>query len=109
MHTYPILFAASILAVAGQVLFKLGSNPSGWRIIQSPTIWGGLACYLLGTALWIYALSGVRLGVAYAFTSLTFVGVYAACFFILKETVTPVKIVGLLLILSGFLVLAKWG
>jgi len=108
--TYLILCGSSFLAVAGQLLLKLGAVPGPWtRLLASPPLWAGLFCYACSTALWVHALTKVRLGVAYAFTSLTFVGVYAASFLILKEPVTIPKLLALLLIVSGFLTLAKWG
>ena len=109
-NTYLFLFASSFLAVAGQLLFKLGAVPGHWtKLIFSPSLWAGLFCYGCSTVLWVYSLTKVRLGVAYAFTSLTFVGVYVATFFILKESVTVPKLIALGLIVAGFLILAKWG
>ena len=108
--TYLVLCGSSFLAVAGQLLLKLGAIPGHWtKLLVSPALWAGLFCYGCSTALWIYSLSRVRLGMAYAFTSLTFVGVYLASFLILREPVTMPKLVALALIVSGFLMLAKWG
>lgn len=107
---YLILFASSALAVVGQLCFKFSASAGALaKMVWSPWLWAGLAGYFSSTVLWLYALTRVPLGVAYAFTSLTFVGVYAASFFILKETVTLPKIIALFLIVSGFLILTKWG
>ena len=109
-NSYLFLFTSSCLAVAGQLLFKLGAVPGHWtKLLYSPSLWAGLFCYGCSTALWIYSLTKVQLGVAYAFTSLTFVGVYVASFLILKEPVTAPKLLALGLIVSGFLILTKWG
>ena len=108
--TYLFLFASSFLAVAGQLLFKLGAVPGHWtKLLLSPPLWAGLVCYGCSTALWVYSLTKVQLGTAYAFTTLTFVGVYAMSFLVLKESVTVPKLLALLLIVAGFLILAKWG
>lgn len=109
-HTYLLLLGSSLLAIAGQLFFKLGANAGHWmKIIQSPSLWVGLLCYGSSTVLWVYSLSKVRLGAAYAFTAVTFVGVYIASFVILREAVTVPKVLALLLIVSGFLMLTKWG
>lgn len=109
-HVYLILFASSLLAVFGQLCLKLGSGHGAlMKILWSPWLWGGLVSYFCSMVLWVYALTKVRLGIAYAFTSLTFVGVYVASFFILKESVTLPKLLALALIVTGFLILTKWG
>lgn len=108
-NVYLLLFLSSCLAIAGQILFKIGSGLGDWvRVIFSPQLIGGMVCYFISMVLWIYSLQKVPLGVAYAFTTLTFVGVYAASFVILKEPPTIPKLIGLFLIVSGFVVLVKW-
>ncbi|MCD8351562.1 MAG: hypothetical protein LUC93_13220 [Planctomycetaceae bacterium] len=108
--SYLVLLTSSCLAVMGQLFFKFAvGGGSIAAAITSGWLWSGLASYFCSTMLWLYALSKVQLGVAYAFTSLTFIGVYAASFFILKEPVTLPKIIAIALILTGFLLLAKWG
>lgn len=107
MTPYLTLLTSSCLAIAGQLLLKFGANVGGWAILYSRPFLGGLACYFLSMVLWIYSLTKVHLGVAYAFTSLTFVGVYIASFVILKEPVTTPKILALALIVTGFLILAN--
>lgn len=93
--------------MAGQLLLKFGANAGGWNVLYARPFWCGLVCYFFSMALWVYGLTKVPLGIAYAFTSLTFVGVYIASFVILKEPVTASKILGLILVVAGFLVLAN--
>lgn len=110
MNVYLALFLASLLAVAGQLCIKTGAGGGSLsKILWSPWLWAGLAGYFVSMLLWVYALTKAPLGVVYAFTSLTFVGVYVASFFILKEPVTAPKILALALIVSGFIILTKWG
>lgn len=106
---YYLLFLSSAMAAAGQLLFKLGASRGGWEIIKSPVLWAGGACYFISTVLWIYALSKVDLSVVYPFTALTFVMVFILCFLVLHEAATPMKLLGLCLILGGFLVMFKSG
>ncbi len=57
--------------------------------------------------LWVYALSKVELGQAYPFTALTFVLVFILSFLVLGEAVSRLEVLGLLLTISGFLVMFK--
>ncbi len=91
----------------GQILLKLGANRGGWDIVKAPQFWCGGFCYFLGAALWVYALSRVELGQAYPFTALTFVLVFILSALVLGETVSRLELLGLLLIISGFLVMFK--
>lgn len=110
MSPYITLALSSLLAVFGQLGIKTGAqNGTLVKAAGSPWLWAGLAGYGFSTLLWVYALTKVPLGAAYAFTALTFVGVYAASFFILKEPATLPKLLGLALVIGGFLVLTKWG
>lgn len=110
MHVYFTLSLASLLAIAGQLCIKAGADTGSLtKAVWSPWVWAGLAGYAFSMVLWVYSLTKVPLSVAYAFTTMTFVGVYAASFFILKEPVTAPKLTGLALIVSGFVVLIKWG
>ena len=107
---YYLLFLSSATAAAGQLLFKQGaSGRAGLEIIKSPVLWAGGACYFISTVLWIYALSKVDLSIVYPFTALTFVMVFILCFLILGEPATPMKLLGIFLILGGFLVMFKAG
>jgi drug/metabolite transporter (DMT)-like permease len=85
---YWVLIAASCLAAAGQLLFKLGADTrESVGEMLNVQIFGGLLCYGLGTLGWIFALSKLPLTVVYPFTALTFVLVYAAAVFLLGEHV----------------------
>lgn len=110
MNVYLSLFLASLLAVIGQLCLKMSAGEGVLaKVFWSPWLWGGLVGYFLSMVLWVYGLTKAPLGTAYAFTSLTFVGVYTMSFFVLKEPVTAPKIVALVLIVSGFVILTKWG
>jgi undecaprenyl phosphate-alpha-L-ara4N flippase subunit ArnE len=62
---------------------------------------GGLGFYILGSALWIFAMARAPLSLVYPFTALTFVLVILASVFLLGERLTSTMIIGSGLILSG--------
>ena len=108
--TYATLLASCALAIFGQLSIKWGAGAGSLaKIVWSPWLWSGLVAYAISMMLWVWALTQVRLGVAYAFTCVTFVGVYIASFVILKEPFNWIKVAALALIVCGFLMLAKWG
>ncbi|UQZ88258.1 hypothetical protein C4J81_03140 [Deltaproteobacteria bacterium Smac51] len=106
---YYFLTLSSATAAVGQILLKLGASRGGWEILKAPQFWGGGFCYFISFVLWVYALSKVELGMAYPFTALTFVMVFLLSFLVLGESVSRMELLGIMLILSGFLVMFKAG
>ena len=102
-----VLLAGTVLAATGQLLFKIGA--SGREAISSffnAWLFSGLVAYALGTLLWIYALSKVRLTVVYPFTALTFVLVYLFGVLILHEPTTGKALAGVALVLGGLFLIS---
>jgi drug/metabolite transporter (DMT)-like permease len=102
-----ILFAGALCAALGQVLFKVGAT--GREALASFfNLWvmAGLLAYALGTLLWIYALSKVRLTVVYPFTALTFVLVYLSGVLILDEPTSSKSLVGVGFVLGGLFLIS---
>jgi len=103
---YLILLLSSLLAVAGQILFKLGAqNATHLGMFINPRLFFGLCAYGSSTLLWIFALSKLPLNIAYAFTALTFLLVYTLSAFYLHEAISLQGWLGLAAILVGFLLL----
>jgi len=101
-----ILLSATVMAAAGQVLFKLGAT--GRQSLQdmlNPTVAAGLAAYGVGTVAWIYALSRLPLRVVYPYTALTFVLVYLAAVILLDERLDIRGAAGVACVLVGLYLL----
>jgi drug/metabolite transporter (DMT)-like permease len=102
-----VLLAGTLLAATGQLLFKIGA--SGREAVSSfvnSWLLAGLLSYALGTLLWIYALSKVRLTVVYPFTALTFVLVYLFGVLILHEPTSGKALAGVALVLGGLFLIS---
>lgn len=119
-------FAALLLALfcvcltaAAQVLMKLGmSSPamqhamSGgmrsvyWLALTSPAIWGGMICFGASAGLWLLVLGRLEVSLAYPLVSLGVVLTTLAGIFILGESVSFYKVLGVSLIVTGVLALA---
>jgi drug/metabolite transporter (DMT)-like permease len=107
---YIAIAAASILAAAGQILLALGAKGNQeFSQYLNLRLGAGLLLYATGTLAWIFALSRLPLNLAYAFTALTFIMVYAGSAVILREQLRPWPLVGVALIATGFLLIAIFG
>jgi len=115
-----ILFSISI-AVAGQILLKIGVNRIGivnfsdlealkqlfFGVIKSPLVISGLFLYVISAAIWLVVLSAVDLSFAYPFIGLTYVMVLILSRFILKEDVNLIRWAGALIITIGVIVISR--
>lgn len=115
-----ILFSISI-AVAGQILLKIGINRIGivdfsglealkqlfFGVIKSPLVISGLFLYVISAAIWLVVLSAVDLSFAYPFIGLTYVMVLILSRFILKEDVNLIRWAGALIITIGVIVISR--
>jgi drug/metabolite transporter (DMT)-like permease len=73
----------------------------------SPLIWTGLIIYVLSVSLWLWVLSKVDLSVAYPFVGISFLVTMVFGALLLNENVTPMRIIGTLLIAGGCVLVAK--
>lgn len=108
-----VLFCVSLISL-GQVLFKyvgLLSAQSANGLSVRTLLFGGIALSIYGfaTLIWIYLLRSVPLSKAYPFMALSFVLVPFAAYLFYGETVTPAYYLGLLFIMSGIVVIARFG
>lgn len=108
--SFAFLFIGTLCAAAGQIMLKIGADGRA-SLLDFVNRWIalGLILFVLGSVFWIFALSKVKMIVAYPFTALTFVFVYAGSYFILKEDVTSWGIAGLLFVLFGLLLIVLGG
>ena len=112
------LFCVCLTATA-QVLLKMGmSTPAMqqamtqgmssifWLALTSPLIWGGMFCFGASAGLWLLVLGKLEVSMAYPLISLGVVLTTLAGIFILGESVSMYKILGVALVIAGVLVLA---
>ena len=81
-----VLFASAVCAATGNILLKMGvNNKERLADFINIPILGGLTVYCVGIALWLLGLSQNNLTIAYPFTALNFVLIYAMSFLVLGE------------------------
>jgi multidrug transporter EmrE-like cation transporter len=118
LGVFGIVFASVTLSALGQTAFKLGVSRTeisdaatfivkAMSFVFSPFVLLGLTLYAVGTVLWLFALRQLDLSVAYPFVAMSFVMVALSSVVFLGETLDPMRIVGLSLIILGILVIAR--
>lgn len=114
-----VLFGV-LLNAAAQLLLKAGTNaighfafdktnilPVGWQLATEPHILGGLICYVVSVVVWIMALSRVEVSIAYPMLSIGYVVNAAAAYYLFGEAVTPMRLVGIGIIILGVYIVAR--
>jgi drug/metabolite transporter (DMT)-like permease len=113
---FSFLFTGVALNALAQLLLKAGTNVLGvitltrdnWtgefgRMAVEPHFIGGVACYGISLIVWIIGLSRVPVSIAYPMLSLGYVINAIAAHYLLGESVSIVRWLGI-----GFIVLGVW-
>ena len=108
------------LNAAAQLLLKAGTNavghfefsmanawPVGCRLATEPHIVGGLFCYVVSVVVWIMALSRVEVSIAYPMLSVGYVVNAIAAYYMFGESVTPMRMIGIGIIVLGVYIVAR--
>ena len=90
-----------------QSALQSGVMDSIMAAAMSPFIWFGLVIYALSVALWLWVLSKVDLSVAYPFVGVGFLVTMLFGIVLLNENVTPMRIIGTVLIVGGCVLVGK--
>lgn len=106
-----VLFCA-FLASIGQVFFKMGSKTFEFSIVG---ILGnykfilGATLYGLSALLFVFALKQGELSILYPIIATSYIWVLFLSHFFFEESITMVKITGVMLIVSGVALITKGG
>lgn len=111
-----IVLACTLLVASGQYLIKLGANRLSHAglvatmigIFTIPQLFAGYCLYGVFTVLFVYALRHGELSILYPLIALGYVWVTIIAVVAFHESMNPLKIIGLLVIISGVAVLG-WG
>ncbi len=121
MNVAVVYILISVIAgAAGQLLLKKGMSTMGpltlslgqllpliWRLATNPYVVFGLAVYMGGTLFWLTALSRVDLSYAYPFASFSYVVMLVASWRLFGEDVTPLRVLGSLVIMAGVFLISR--
>lgn len=110
---YIELLLAILLNVAGQLLFKraamAGADPNSplHRSYVSPWFIGGAGSLGLSMLLWVLVLKVLPLSLAHPMTGLVFILVPIASHWIWKEPLPRMRVLGILVIVTGIVMVAR--
>jgi multidrug transporter EmrE-like cation transporter len=109
LMSFSFLLAGVLLNASAQLLLKAGTNamPLGPRLALEPHILGGLACYAVSVVVWIIALSRVPVSVAYPMLSIGYVVNAIAAWQLLGESLSPLRLAGIGVIIAGVFMVAR--
>ena len=109
LASFGFLFTGVLLNAGAQLLLKAGTNarPLGPMLAIEPHILAGLACYVVSVVVWVIGLSKVPVSIAYPMLSLGYVVNAIAAYYLLGESVTTMRIVGIGVIIVGVFVVAR--
>ena len=107
--SFAFILVGVLLNAAAQLLLKAGTNamPLGLRLAIEPHILGGLACYVISVVVWVIALSRVPVSIAYPMLSIGYVVNAVAAWYLLGETLTPMRLTGIGIIIAGVFLVAR--
>lgn len=121
MQGYILLGIAIITTVLSQLLFKQGMLVLGninfslpnllslsINVLRNPFLLTGLFFYGISFLLWLIVLSKMKLSVVYPITSINFVLVILASYFLFGERLSSMQYAGILIIILGVITLAKY-
>ena len=99
------------LVLKWQVL-RHGPLPADWpdrfaylfRMLLNPLVMSTFAAAFVASLAWILALTRLPLGHAYPLTALSYVAIVFASAAFFSESITPLKLIGLLLIVAGIVI-----
>lgn len=112
----PISILQCMLLTGGQVLLKYGLTKAGnfsmtlsyfQRLLTNWQFIGCGLCYGAGSVLWMYIIKRFPFSMAYPMVSMSYVmGMFAAIFFF-HEQIPATRWIGVFLIMSGCVLIAK--
>ncbi len=108
---YVLMIGSIILGAFAQIFLKLGITKTTsmelLKVLSNLYILGGLFLYGISAVLWIYSLSKIPLSFAYPMVSLGYVVVFVLSYWVFGESISPLRVGGLVTIVLGVLMIAK--
>ena len=105
-----LVVVCTVFTALGQLFYKLSSTTFELDIIKLITNYNlilGLFFYFVGAMLLVLALKFGELSTVYPFVSLTFIWVFIIGIILFSELITPLKIIGTVVIIGGVSFIAK--
>ena len=106
------LAVSIVLFTASQLLLKRGAGavaegPFNFAALGSPWVWAGITAEVASLVAWLGALRTLPLGVAYNLSGITHVLIPLGCWGWLGESISPLRWVGIGLVIAGVALSAR--
>jgi multidrug transporter EmrE-like cation transporter len=119
--TWVLILSGVGLNAAAQLLLKVATKPlahfsdlsadtvaaSAILLFRSPPFWGGMFCYAASVCVWLAALAKAPVSTAYPMLSLGYVVVAWVSVLYLGESMSPAKMLGIVLICAGVILVSR--
>ena len=122
MHSLPLILLGVFLNAVAQLLLKQGMLRIGSlamdvaalsaavpKLAANPFIWAGLLSYVVSVAVWLVVLSRVDVSYAYPMVGLGYVFAAAVAWGVFHENITPMRLLGTLVVCAGIYIIARTG
>lgn len=104
----------SVFLAGAQLLLKLGLNKldvfsMSWNYFKGYVSWqiiSAVVMFIVALILWLYMLKNFKLSLVYPLTSISYIFTMILAIIFLKETVSWMSFVGVVLIMAGVALLA---
>jgi undecaprenyl phosphate-alpha-L-ara4N flippase subunit ArnF len=111
------ILACALVGTAAEVTLKMGaaataSSPTvlpwlGLSGLESGWVWLGIIFTVLSFVFWVRAVRRIPLSIAFTFSNIIHVFVPLSCWLFLGEAITPLRWLGITLVLAGLAVIAR--
>lgn len=115
-----MILSCVMIGTAGQLLLKAGMNrvgefafslhdllPIALKVLSSPFILLGTLCYGLSLVVWLLVLSRSEVSYAYPLLSIGYVITAIAAYYLFGDSLSPIRMVGIGLIVLGVLCITR--
>ncbi len=106
------LIASIVLFAVSQLLLKRGSGDGSDDVfnlasLRSPWVWAGILAQIVSLIAWLGALRAVPLSIAYNLSGATQVLIPLGCWAWLGESISPLRWLGIALVVAGVVLSAQ--
>lgn len=123
MDSVALIFGSIVLSSAAQLILKGGMTAQGiqgalktgapreivFKLLTSPLVLAGLFCFGLSAFLWLFVLSRVPVSSAYPFIALGIFVTVLAGSIVFAEPISLTKAIGVVVIISGVILVGVSG
>jgi multidrug transporter EmrE-like cation transporter len=111
LATVALSAEAQVVLKSGVSALKLADAQGAFGLVlaaaASPMVWLGLLIYGLSVLAWLWVLSKVDVSFAYPFNGVGFILTAVMGAILLHENVSPLRMIGILLVVCGCFLIAR--